>query len=163
MTVAANWEVSEKPRGGQGKVPRVAGVRGWRAGGSAAWRPAIDVSERAGAYLVMVEIPGVMAGKVEVTMEDGLLTIQGERHAPRSVAGDKMHRSERGHGVFRRLVTLPSSHVDADRSEASVRDGLLEILVPKALDAPVGLVRIRVSQEYAVLAPRHDDEGQRPC
>lgn len=66
--------------------------------------------------------------------------------------------SERGHGVFRRSVTLPSSHVNADRTEASARDGVLEILVPKAPRAQAGLIRIGVSQENAVLTPGHNDE-----
>lgn len=163
MTITTDRKVSEDLRGGQGGVPRVAGVRGWRAGDSAAWRPAIDISERAGAYLVMVEIPGVTPGEVEITMEDGMLTIQGERHAPRKAAGDKIHRSERGHGVFRRLVTLPSSHVNADRTEASARDGVLEIRVPKAPEAQAGLIRVHVSQANAVLTPGHDDEERQPC
>jgi HSP20 family protein len=163
MTVTKDRKVPEDLRGGQGGVPRVAGLRGWRARGSAAWRPAIDISERAGAYVVMIEIPGVMAGEVEITMEDGLLTIQGERRTAREAAGDKVHRSERGHGVFRRSVTLPSSHVDADRTEASARDGVLEILVPKAPKAQAGLIRVRVSQANAVLTPGHNDEERQSC
>jgi HSP20 family protein len=120
--------------------------------------PKIDISERAGAYVVLVEIPGVTAGEVEITMEDGRLTIQGERHAAREAAGGKIHRSERGHGVFRRSVTLPSSHVNGDRTEASARDGVLEILVPKAPGAQPKLVRIRVGQASAVPAPGHQGE-----
>jgi HSP20 family protein len=162
MTFTTDREVSEDLRGGQGGVPRVAGVRGWRAGvkhgATTVWRPAIDISERADAYVVTVEIPGVTAGEVEITMEDGMLTIQGERHAAREAAGEKIHRSERGHGVFRRSVTLPSSHVNADRTEASARDGVLEILVPKAPEAQAGFIRIRVSQANAALTPGHDDE-----
>jgi hypothetical protein len=88
---------------------------------------------------------------------------QGERRAARVAARDKIHRSERGHGVFRRSVTLPSSHVDADRTEASARDGVLEILVPKALGAQAGPIRVRVSQEYAALTPGHHDEERPPC
>jgi HSP20 family protein len=162
MTVTTGREAFEDLRAAQGEVPRVAGGRGWRAGvkrrGTTAWTPAIDISERADAYLVTVEIPGVTAGEVEITMEDGLLTIQGERHAAREAAGDKIHRSERGHGAFRRSVTLPSSRVNADRAEASARDGVLEILVPKAPEAQAGFIRMRVGQGNAVLTPGHKDE-----
>jgi HSP20 family protein len=162
MTVTTDREVFEDLRAGQDEVPRVAGGRGWRAGvkygGTTAWRPAIDISERADAYVVTVEIPGVTAGEVEITMEDGLLTIQGRRHAAREAAGEKIHRSERGHGVFPRSVTLPSSHVKADETEASVRDGVLEILVPKAPEAQAGLIRVFVSQRNAVLTSGHNDE-----
>jgi HSP20 family protein len=113
--------------------------------------------------VVTVEILGVTVGEVETTMEDGLLTIQGERRAACEAAGDKIHRSERGHGVFRRSVTLPSSHVNADKTEASARDGALEILVPKAAQAQAKLIRIRVSQADAVLTSGHNDEERQPC
>jgi len=165
MTVTADREVFEDLRGGRNEVPRVAGGRGWRAGvkragvkhgGTTAWRPAIDIAERADAYVVTVEIPGVTAGEVEITVEDGLLTIQGRRDAAREAAGDKIHRSERGHGVFRRSVTLPSSQVRADKTEASARDGVLVILVPKAPEGQAGLIRVRVSQGNTVLTPGHN-------
>ena len=166
MTVTTGREVFEELRAAQGEVPRVAGGRGWRAGvkhgGTTAWTPAIDISERADAYVVTVEIPGVTADEVEITVEDGLLTIQGQRHAAREAAGEKIHRSERGHGVFSRSVMLPSSHVKADKTEASVRDGVLEILVPKAPEAQAGLIRVRVSQGNAVLTPGHNDEERQP-
>jgi len=154
MTAATDREVSEDLRGGQGELPRVAGGRGWRAGvkhgAAAAWRPAIDISERADAYVVTVEIPGVTASEVKITMEDGRLTIQGARHAGREAAGEKIHRSERGYGVFRRSLALPSSYVDADKTEASVRDGVLEILVPKAAEPQDTLIPVRVSQVTAL-------------
>jgi Hsp20/alpha crystallin family len=74
-------------------------------------------------------------------------------------AGEKIHLSERGYGVFRRSLALPSSYVEADKTEASVRDGVLEILVPKAAEAQAALIRVRVSQGNAVPAPRLTPEG----
>ena len=119
MTVTMEREVPEGLR--------VAGRPGRRIGqehgATTAWRPAIDISERADAYVVTVEIPGVTVGEVEIAMEDGRLTIQGGRHAAREAAGDKIHRSERGHGTFRRSVTLTSSHVNGGRTEASAGRG----------------------------------------
>ena len=154
MTVTMEREVPEGLR--------VAGRPGRRIGqehgATTAWRPAIDISERADAYVVTVEIPGVTVGEVEIAMEDGRLTIQGGRHAAREAAGDKIHRSERGHGAFRRSVTLPSSHVNGGRAEASARDGVLEILVPKAPEAQATLVRIRAGRTSAILTPGHHDE-----
>jgi HSP20 family protein len=159
MTATTRRELSGDSRAGLDDVPRVVGGRGWRAGGmreGTAWRPAVDISERADAYRVTVEIPGIKAGEVEITVADGLLTIQGERHAARESAGEKIHRSERGYGVFRRSITLPSSNVEADKTEASVRDGVLEIVVPKAAQAQGTLIRVRVSQGDAVPAPPRD-------
>src|SRR5947199_395119 len=60
-----------------------------------AWAPALDISEREDAYLVTVELPGVRAEDVEITFEDGLLTIQGERHTAGDPAAEKVHRAER--------------------------------------------------------------------
>jgi len=99
---------------------------------------------------VTVEIPGINADEVEIIMANGLLTIQGERSAAREAAGEKIHRSERGYGVFRRTLALPSSYVDADKTEASVRDGVLEILVPKAAEPQDTLIPVRVSQVTAL-------------
>jgi HSP20 family protein len=161
MTATTSRGLPGNSRTGRDEVSRVVGGRGWRAGEKregTAWRPAVDISEGEDAYRVTVEIPGITAGEVEITMADGLLTIQGERHAAREAAGEKIHRSERGYGVFCRSLALPSSRVEADKTEASVRDGVLEILVPKAAEAQATLIRVRVSQGNAIPAPRRGGE-----
>jgi HSP20 family protein len=136
MTVTKPRDTTEDLRAGRDEIPRVAGGRGWRAGvrhlAAEAWRPAVDITERGDAYVVMVDIPDVKADEVEIAVEDGLLTIRGRRDAGRAATGEKVHRSERGDGAFLRQLALPSSHVRADESEVSVRDGVLEIVVPKA-------------------------------
>jgi len=140
----------------QDAIPRVAGGRGWRIGEKregTAWWPAVDISESSDAYRVTVEIPGIKADEVEISIADGLLTIQGERHAALEVSGEKIHRSERGYGVFRRSLPLPSSHVAEDNVLASVGDGVLEILVPKATEAQSTPIRVRVGRTDAVPAP----------
>jgi HSP20 family protein len=68
---------------------------------------------------------------VEITFEDGLLTVQGERHSPQAPARERLHRSERFYGAFRLSITLPN-HVQADKIKASAQDGVLQILIPKA-------------------------------
>jgi HSP20 family protein len=137
MTVAKPRETTEDLRAGRDEIPRVAGGRGWRAGvrhfAAEAWRPAVDITERGDAYVVMVDIPDVKADEVEITVED------------RAATGEKVHRSERGDGAFLRQLTLPSSHVKADESEVSVRDGVLEIVVPRASAAQAGLIRVRAT------------------
>jgi HSP20 family protein len=149
MTVTKPRETTEDLRAGRDEIPRVAGGRGWRAGvrhfAAEAWRPAVDITERGDAYVVMVDIPDVKADEVEITVEDGLLTIRGRRHAGRAATGEKVHRAERGDGAFLRQLALPSSHVKADESEVSVRDGVLEIVVPKASAAQAGLIRVRAT------------------
>jgi HSP20 family protein len=99
-----------------------------------AWVPALDISERKDAYLVTVELPGVKLDDLEITLEDGLLTIQGERHFAHDSSEEQFHRVERSSGAFRRSITLPAQ-VMADAVEAWMEDGVLRILVPKAEEA----------------------------
>jgi HSP20 family protein len=92
----------------------------------------------------------VEAGQVESTIEDGLLTIQGERRFAHDSAEEKVHRAERYYGAFRRSITLPS-HIEADKIEASVQDGVLPILVPKAPDTQAKHIQVRAGQGRTVL------------
>src|SRR5215218_8799934 len=69
-----------------------------------AWAPALDISERKDAYLVTVELPGVEADDLEITLEDGLLTIQGERQFTSESSEEQFHRIERRYGAFRRSI-----------------------------------------------------------
>ena len=159
MTVMTAWDLFEDLRAAQDEMLRATSRRGWRPGqqytggaSPAAWVPAVDISERKDAYLVAVELPGVKPDDLEITFEDGLLTIQGERHFAHDSAEEKMHRAERYYGAFRRSITLPS-HVEADKIEASVQDGVLQILVPKAPDVQAKRIQVHAGQAHTVLMP----------
>jgi len=101
---------------------------------AASWAPAVDISERQDAYVVTAEIPGVKPEELEVTLDDGLLTIQGERRMEEESSDRQYHRVERRYGAFRRSITLPSQ-VMADAIEANYSDGVLQVVVPKAESA----------------------------
>ena len=159
MTVMTSWDLFEDLLVAQDEMLRMAKGRGRRPGqqhdggaGPAAWAPAVDISERKDAYLVAVELPGVKAGEVEITVEDGLLTIQGERRFAHDSAEEKIHRAERSCGAFRRSITLPS-HIEPDKIEASAQDGVLQILVPKAPDVQAKRIRVRAGQGHTALTP----------
>jgi HSP20 family protein len=107
-----------------------------------AWAPALDISERKDAYLVAVELPGLMADDLEITMEDGLLTIQGERQFTSESSEQQYHRVERRYGAFRRSITLPAQ-VQAEQIEASFDNGVLEIVVPKAEETKPKRIEVR--------------------
>ena len=109
------------------------------------WTPAIEISERKDVYMVSAELPGVSAGEVEITFGDGLLTIQGERHPARDAAGERVHRSERRYGAFRRSITVPG-HIQAEKIEATAQDGVLRVLVPKAPDVQAKRIPVRAGQ-----------------
>ena len=154
MTPMTSWDLFEDLRAAQDEMMRATRGRGWRPGqqydsaGTAVWAPAVDISERKDAYLVTAELPGVKADEVEITFQDGLLTIQGERHFAHDSAEEKMHRTERCYGAFRRSITLPS-HVEADKIEASAQDGVLQVLVPKAAEARAKHITVRAGQPHA--------------
>jgi len=158
MTPMTSWDLFEDLRAAQDEMLRATRGRGWRPGqqydsaGTAVWAPAVDISERKDAYLVAVELPGVNAGDVEITFEDGLLTIQGERHFAHDSAEEKMHRTERSYGAFRRSITLPS-HVEADKIEATAQDGVLQIMVPKASEVQAKRIQVRVGRGHTALKP----------
>jgi HSP20 family protein len=110
--------------------------------GTAAWAPALDISERKDAYLVTVELPGVEADDLQITLEDGLLTIQGERHFAHDSSEQQFHRVERCYGAFRRSITLPD-HVMADGIEATADNGVLQIMVPKMEEVTPKRIQVR--------------------
>ena len=111
-------------------------------GTATAWAPALDISERKDAYLVTVELPGVEADDLQITLEDGLLTIQGERQFTQESSEQQFHRIERRYGAFRRSITLPAQ-VQAEQIEASFDNGVLQIVVPKAEEAKPKRIQVR--------------------
>jgi HSP20 family protein len=109
---------------------------------TSAWAPALDISERKDAYLVTVELAGLKPEDLDITMEDGLLTIQGERQFTSESSEQQFHRVERRYGAFRRSITLPA-HAMAEGIQACFEDGLLQVLVPKAEEAKAKHIQVR--------------------
>lgn len=110
----------------------------WRNPTTGAWFPAIDVFPRGGDLVVRAELPGIDPDKdVSITVQDGYLVLAGERQAERESNGESYYRAESSYGSFRRTVALPDG-VDADDVKASYKDGILEVVVPRAveLEAP---------------------------
>jgi HSP20 family protein len=120
-----------------------------------AWAPALDISERKDAYLVTDELPGIEADDLEITMEDGLLTIQGERAFAQESSEQQFHRVERRYGAFRRSITLPAQ-VQAEQIEASFDNGVLQIVVPKAEEATPKRIQIRPGRAEIPAASSED-------
>jgi HSP20 family protein len=165
MTIMTSWDLFEDHRAAQDEVLRMNLLRAQRLslgqqydGGTSAptWAPAVDITERKDAYLVAVELPGVGIDDLEITFEDGLLTIQGERQFTHDSSEEKAHRVERRYGAFRRSIILPR-HVMADAVEASAQDGVLRIVVPKAEEVLAKRIQVR-GQRQAALTPGAEDE-----
>ena len=102
-----------------------------RAAGRGAF-PALNMGSTEDALEIYAFAPGIDASRLEVSVDKGLLTIAGERAAetPQEAEGTSIYANERFAGSFRRVVSLPEE-VDASRVQASYRDGVLRIVVPK--------------------------------
>jgi HSP20 family protein len=151
MTTMMRWDPFQDLRSAQDEMAQMSPMLAHALGlhntqqGSAtatAWAPALDISERKDAYLVAVELPGLKPEDLDITMEDGLLTIQGERQFTQESSEQQFHRVERRYGAFRRSITLPA-HAMAEGIEASFEDGVLQILVPKAEEAKPKRIQVR--------------------
>jgi HSP20 family protein len=94
------------------------------------WVPAVDIREEETRFVLAADLPGVERKDVDVTLEDGVLTIRGERRAESEEKREGIHRRERVHGAFLRQFTLPDT-VNAEQISATVKDGVLEVTIPK--------------------------------
>ena len=108
--------------------------------------PRMDVEEREKEYCVTAELPGLSDGDVEVTVEDDLLVISGEKREEREREAGDRRIVEREFGRFRRALQLPFSP-DPDKIQAEIRDGLLTIHIPKEEDGRARARRIEVRRQ----------------
>ena len=94
------------------------------------WVPPVDIVEAKDKIRLNVELPGFKENQVDLTVEDGMLTVRGERRFEKSAEEDNYHRIERSYGSFLRSFSLPTS-VDPAKIEANFSDGILSIEMPK--------------------------------
>lgn len=95
-----------------------------------AWVPAVDVHEEQDRFVVRADLPGVEQKDIEITAEDGILTIRGERRSERRESDSGYERIERTSGTFLRRFTLPET-AQADAIKAKHVNGVLEVSIPK--------------------------------
>jgi HSP20 family protein len=96
--------------------------------------PAVDIFEEKDGFVVKAELAGVKPEEIHVDVENGVLTLKGERKLERDENKDGYHRVERWYGSFQRQFTLPRT-VDAERIEAATKDGVLTVRIPKKGEA----------------------------
>lgn len=107
------------------------------------WTPALDLYQNNDNVIAMVELPGMRKEDIEISLHDGMLTIAGERKTETGES-EKAERSERYVGKFRRSITLPTL-VDANRVNATYKDGILTVTLPKAEEAKPKQIQVNVS------------------
>ena len=110
---------------------------------SGTWAPPVDVMEEKDAIRVVAELPGMKKEDIEIQFENGVLTIRGQRAIEKDSSDKTFHRVERVYGNFVRSFTLPRS-VDADKIDATYRDGVLDVRVPKKEEAKPRQIAINV-------------------
>ncbi len=115
-------------------LDRLVGAR--RVGGDeqspvADWVPAVDIIEEKDRFVLRADVPGVRTEDIEVAMDNGILSVSGERHAIAPTDDNGVQRIERATGRFLRRFTLPDT-ANAEGISAKTSNGILEVVIPKA-------------------------------
>lgn len=117
--------------------------RDWRPASRAlACVPAMDVHENDARYTITVELPGTRKEDVQVELSEGMLTIRGEKKSEREETKERRRYVERSYGAFSRSFTLPPD-ANGDRLDASFKDGILTIAIPKTEESKPKRVAIK--------------------
>jgi HSP20 family protein len=116
-----NHMLHEVARGGTGEETS------W---GASKWMPPVDLYETDDAFVLKAELPGLTKDDLHLEVHDRTLTMCGERKQEAEISEDRYHRRERTYGSFQRVFTLPTP-IDAEKVQASFKDGMLELRLPK--------------------------------
>jgi len=106
------------------------------------WRPAVDIFETKDNMVLRAELPGMKKEDVKINLENNVLSLRGERRFDSEVKRENYQRIERAYGTFCRSFTLPTN-VDKNRIEATYRDGVLEVTLPKSEEARPKQIEIK--------------------
>ena len=137
------WEPFESLSKMQSRMNDLFGEGFWAQTDSATWYPPVDVLESKDAYLVRAELPGMKKEDFHLEVKDGVLTLSGERKSEKATDGAEYRSVERISGKFWRSFSLPET-VKHDAIQATYKDGILEIHVPKAEEAKPRQIEITV-------------------
>lgn len=122
--------------------PRRPGV-GVEPGAKADWSPRVDIAESDGEFTIKAEIPEVNKDDVKITIDGGIVTLQGERKQESEQQGKTFHRVERYYGSFSRSFSLPDN-IDEANARATFKDGVLTLRIPKRERAQPKGVEVKV-------------------
>lgn len=114
-----------------------------RGGESRPWAPQVDITEDETAYTITTDLPDVPKDAVKVTVEEGILTVRGERKWEKKTDTTKVHLVERTYGSFTRSFRLPDD-ASGDKVSANFKEGVLKIVLPKREEAKPRQVEVQV-------------------
>jgi HSP20 family protein len=107
------------------------------------WLPSLDVSETKNELVVKAEVPGMDPKDIDISLSDGMLTIKGEKKQEKEEKEADYHLVERSYGSFTRSVQLPKE-VQSEKINASYKNGILKITLPKSEEAKKKEIKIKV-------------------
>ncbi|HJV26756.1 MAG TPA: Hsp20/alpha crystallin family protein [Aromatoleum sp.] len=107
------------------------------------WSPRVDIAETATEFVVKAEIPEVKKEDLHVTVDNGALTLRGERKQEKEESGKKFHRVERYYGSFSRVFSLPEN-IDEGKVKATFKDGMLTVQLPKSEESKPKALEVKV-------------------
>jgi HSP20 family protein len=110
--------------------------------GEKSWAPAFDISENEKGYTVSAELPGIDEKDLEITIAGGMLSVKGEKKQETEEKGETYHRIERTYGSFQRSFRIPDA-VQGDKVDATYKDGILKLVIPKAEESAVKKIKIK--------------------
>lgn len=108
------------------------------------WTPAVDIKENENSFVIHADLPGVKSEDIDVTAENGVLTIKGSRESNKEEEKDNYRRIERFSGSFMRRFTLPEK-ADLDNINAVTKDGVLELTIPKSAESKSKRIEVKSS------------------
>ena len=108
------------------------------------WTPSLDVFDEKDHFVVTAELPGMKNEEIDLSFENGVLSISGERKQSKENKEGETFRSERYFGKFQRSVTLPAA-VDSSKISASYKDGVLSVTLPKSEAAKPKQIQVNVA------------------
>jgi HSP20 family protein len=112
-------------------------------GGKFEWAPSADISETDQEYLIRAELPAVKKEDVKVTLDQGMITIHGERKEEKETKDEKVHRVESFRGAFSRSFSVPGN-IDEKAIRADAKDGVLTVHLPKVKASAPKTVEVKV-------------------
>jgi HSP20 family protein len=110
---------------------------------SGQWAPPVDIFETPDRIVLRADLPGLEQKDIELRVNDGILTLRGERRAEADVKPDDFHRAERPHGPFVRSFSLPIN-VDQAGIRATQKNGVLEVILPKKQESQARAIKVEV-------------------
>jgi HSP20 family protein len=119
-------------------VPRTVSQEEMASGG---WSPSVDIFESENEIVLEAELPGMKREDFEVSIENNVITLKGERHFEKKEEGDNYHRVERSYGSFTRSFSLPRT-VSAEETSADFKNGILRVSLPKKEEAKARKIEV---------------------